>query len=179
MREENPRYNQEPTVSEDAPARQSLTSSDAQQWNGFTAVNGDNHGNHSFRPDDSARQYMPRHESDAGDPRRPPPINLNFHSHGWRPDERSTQEEAPGPQRRELSPSRKRKRSSISVNVDNPDANHGLTADKDGHESSKRRTTSTLDSAIDLTSPLTTMLSATTPVDRRQNEPPPAGPYAR
>lgn len=178
MREDDTRHGNDPMVSGDGSTARSLTS-DATEPNGFTAVNGDNYSSGSFRLDGSAKQYMQPYVGDGGNARRHGPVNSNFHTHGWRPDDRSNQEAYSYAQPRELSPPRKRKRSSISVNVDNAEENRGLTASADGGGSPKRRATSNLDSAIDLTSPVTNMQSVPTPLERRQHDPPPIGPYVR
>lgn len=172
MREDHTRRGDDPAINGDGAAGRSPTPT-AHQSNGFTAVNGESNANSSFRPDVSAKQYIPMYANDNHSSR----LDTTFHSHGWRPDDRSIKDTSSRAAYNDAS-ALKRKRS-ISVNVDNHDGIHDMTADYDERGSPKRRTASTLDSAIDLTSPVTTMTAAATPVDRRQQEPAPIGPYAR
>lgn len=151
------------------------TTANKNPLNGFTAVNGDSHRSSSFRPDDSAKQYTPPYANEADKQRHSAPINTNFHSHGWRPDDRPLHEVSSQTLQDEL---RKRKRS-ISVNVDNEDDNECAVVEADDGNSPKRRAMSTLDSAIDLTSPVTNMQAVAASIDRGQHERAPLGPYAR
>lgn len=175
MRGQNARPSDDIAVDGERP-RGSSPISNAHQSNGFTAVNGDSQSNASFRPDHSVKEYVSSRSSEHGTSRYALPIDTSFHTHGWRPDERAAREESDV--LRVASAPRKRKRS-ISVNVDNPEIDVGATTDADAREALKRRAASTLDSAIDLTSPATTFHSAVPPSDRRQHDPSPIGPYAR
>lgn len=173
MREEN-NHRSDESVNGNLDTERPTTTNE-KSLNGFTAVNGDSHRSSSFRPDDSAKQYIPPYAHEAEKHRNSAPINTSFHSHGWRPDDRPLQEVSSQTLQDEL---RKRKRS-ISVNVDNQDDNECAVVDEDDRSSPKRRATSTLDSAIDLTSPVTNMQAVAASIDRRQHEPAPLGPYAR
>lgn len=152
--------------------------SNAHQSNGFTAVNGESHSNSPFRPDDSGKRYAPVIISDQGESRHLPPINASFHGHGWRPDDRAIREPASLPAERDSSPSRKRKRS-LSLTVDSQGPGRDSPTELDGGDSPKRMAASTLDSAIDLTSPINNMQSAVSLAERKQNETAPIGPYTR
>lgn len=148
------------------------------QPNGFTAVNGEGHRSSSFRPDETSKQCMALDTNGNSSSHPFAPTTSSYHTHGWRPDDRPLQDNPSRIAERESSPTRKRKRS-ISVNVDNQDNDNTLMTDVDGRDSPKRRAASTLDSAIDLTSPVNTMPLMTSSLDRRQQEPAPIGPYQR
>ena len=176
MRREHSRPNGDAMVNGDGPGVRSP--SNAHQSNGFTAVNGDSYTGSSTRPDDSGKGYPLVYIDDRGASQHAAPINASFHGHGWRPDDRSIREPASLPAEREPSPTRKRKRS-ISLNVDNQGHGRDSPTELDGRDSPKRVAASTLDSAIDLTSPITNMQPAASVAERRQNEAAPIGPYVR
>lgn len=146
------------------------------QSNGFTAVNGDSQESGAFvRPNSSAKLRNPFTPIEEDSVRNLTPVTSSFHSHGWRPSDHSAHEQAYQPHARGDSNSAKRKRT-ISLDVNGNEHN---VAPEDGEQSAKRRTASTLDSAIDLTSPLTTVQTQSTPVERRPAEPISVAPYVR
>lgn len=154
------------------------SSCDGHQSNGFTAVNGESYSSSAHPSNDSGKGYTRVWIDNVSVSQHPEHLKASFHEHGWRPADRAVREPASLPAERDSSPTRKRKRS-ISLNVDNKVRGRDSPTESDGRDSPKRRDASTLDSAIDLTSPVTNMQTVLSAIERRQNDAAPIGPYVR
>lgn len=137
---------------------------------GFTAVNGDRQSSASFRPDDSGKGSAEGHKEGAPDNVSSP---VQYHSHGWRADERTSYTHQHEPRE-----SKKRKRSGSAGAEPERDARSNQQYDN-ATEPPNRRTTN-LDSAIDVSSPANaTPAPYALPSERRAPEPAPARSYSR
>ena len=175
MREEPINLIDDSPVNGDAPRGLPLAATNVPS-SGFTAVNGESQRTTSFRPEE-VRQSITSPDNDSAHKAGPgaPP----FHAHGWRPDERSSAERRTDSQRQETATSNKRKRSD-PTDAEGEDDAQQHAGSGEGRQSPRRRITTTLDSAVDLSSPeKTTQGSICSPMDRQPREPAPIGPYAR
>lgn len=156
--------NDDAMVDGDGTAARS-SSSGPHQSNGFTAVNGESNASSTHHPSDSGKGTAVIRIGGQFASRHPQPFHTSFHEHGWRPADRAIREPASLPAERDSSPTRKRKRS-ISLNVGSQGRGRDSPTELDGKDSPNHRVASTLDSAIDLTSPVTNMQSALSAVER-------------